>query len=92
MTTIIKSFEELGKIFHIKPKDKKNNNKKGNGKASGKKNQQAERKCNKCGAVLRHIPDTNVWVCDGKRKVTDPDTKEQVLVDCNHKVLSRRVS
>jgi hypothetical protein len=93
MATIIKDFAELGKIFHIKPKDKKNNNKKGNGKASGKKKQQsAERKCNKCGAVLRHIPDTNVWVCDGKRKVTDPDTKEQVLVDCNHKVLSRRVS
>ena len=93
MATIIKDFAELGKIFHIKPKDKKNNNKKGDGKASGKRNRQsAERKCNKCGAVLRHIPDTNVWVCDGKRKVTDPDTKEQVLVDCNHKVLSRRVS
>ena len=69
MATIIKDFAELGKIFHIKPKDKKNNNKKGNGKASGKKNRQsAERKCNKCGAVLRHIPDTNVWVCEARGK------------------------
>lgn len=93
MSTIIKDFAELGKFFHIKPKDKKNNNKKGNGKASGKKNQQsAERKCNKCGAPLRHIPDTNVWVCDGMRTIKDEQTGEKIQVPCNHKVLSRRVS
>lgn len=68
------------------------NTKKSKNKNFDKKQQQSVRKCNKCGAVLRHIPDTNVWICDGKRKVTDPDTKEQVLVDCDHKVLSRRVS
>lgn len=89
MATIIKDFAELGKIFHIKPKEKKNN-KKGNGKASGKK--QTERKCNKCGAALRHISDTNVWVCDGMRTIKDEQTGEKMQVPCNHKVLSRRVS
>jgi ssDNA-binding Zn-finger/Zn-ribbon topoisomerase 1 len=66
------------------------NTKKSKNKNFDKKQQQSVRKCNKCGANLRYIPGTNVWVCDGKVKVFDKDTKEYIIADCGHYALSRR--
>ena len=86
MATIIKDFAELGKVFHINPK-KRNNKKNGKGKKDDK-----ARICKVCGAELRPIKDTNVWVCDGTRTILDEQTGEKRQVPCTHKVLSRRIN
>ena len=83
---IIKSFAELGEVFHIKPKQY--NKKNGKGKNSKKK----ARICKVCGSELRPIIGTNAWVCDGMKTVKDKETGENIKVPCDSRILSRRTN
>lgn len=49
------------------------------------------RKCKKCGQPLRHVPGTNVWMCDfvslEDAKLPD-ETEVQVFTKCGNVVLT----
>lgn len=43
-------------------------------------------KCRKCGTVMRNIPGTNVWMCDGQVIKVDGDTKK--MVPCGNRAMT----
>lgn len=43
-------------------------------------------KCRKCGAVMRQIPGTNVWVCDGMVEQETAGVKKQVA--CGNRAIT----
>ena len=47
---VFTSFADLGKVFGVNPRKRKDK----------------PFYCRKCGAEMKHIPDTNVYLCEGK--------------------------
>lgn len=43
-------------------------------------------KCWKCGTVMRHIPETNVWLCDGMVEQEKDGVKK--MVPCGNRALT----
>jgi hypothetical protein len=43
-------------------------------------------KCRKCGTVMRNIPNTNVWVCDGMVEQEKDGVKKQVA--CGNRAIT----
>lgn len=43
-------------------------------------------KCRKCGTVMRNIPNTNVWVCDGMVEQEKDGVKK--TVPCNNRAVT----
>lgn len=43
-------------------------------------------KCKKCGAIMRHIPGTNVWLCDAMVEKEKNGTKQ--TVPCGNRMLA----
>lgn len=58
------SFVDLGRVFGVSPKERKNK----------------DFHCRKCGGVMRHIPGTNVFVCEN----------EKDGITCGHRVLTAK--
>ena len=64
---VFSTFTEIGKAFGVSPRKRK------------------ERPfiCRKCGEVMKHIPGTNVFLCEGKL----PDGK-----DCGNRVFTKTIA
>ena len=64
------------------------------GKAFGIHQKQRKEKpffCRKCGEVMRHIPGTNVYLCDHVFEEKDPNG-EVKLRACGNRVLTKHVA
>ena len=67
MQQVFKSFLELGKSFGVSPKEKKDK----------------PFHCRRCGKVMKHIPGTNVFLCEGR--LSDGS-------ECGNKVFTKRIA
>lgn len=54
----LNSLAELGKVFHIQPKPRK----------------EKRFYCRKCGALMEHVKGTNVYLCNGTNSEGEPCT------------------
>ena len=69
--TVFDSFAALGKAFKVKPAEP----------ATPK-----SMKCRKCGSVMRNVPGTNVFICDGQ--VEKAEGKEKHMEPCGNRAFA----
>lgn len=72
---VVRSFAELGAIMGISPKKSEDHPKK--------------KVCHKCGALMKQVPGTNAWVCNGTIKEKDKDGKVIKERACNNYTMER---